>query len=481
MKFRFFILVSLLCLVMFFSNVCFASVSSADLQKDLLKLRNENMISEECYQSALYAPNNSIINGSSSDYSKIKYGMSLNNEYAIILKNVSGTIQLVIAFPNTISQTTYNYFYNPNKSGTFKDDWSGYSYSIPTNTESNRTNFSQAWLQDTDDFEYIYTTCGVHTRVWNLIANEEYGGNYIVDYPPTFIPENRGYVSVSLNGVSENFHKLPFSLADYKITLGRLENYNTDSVYQIIGEFGPYIGTDNQNNNIIDASNRFTFTRFADNLYDVKNGSLKFDSNTGEVYILTNKLIENQGYSLSFSYYKGANDFGADFGQNGYYAVSKYFTGTSGDLINTDVNSAVDINFINTINDFYRNEIESYSGDFNDYVGTVFGYSGDIFGITFHDNDNWGFGSFFINLFRNIYLTLSSYEDVTINFGILGNISSSDFIINNSSINNFLGIFSNGMLIIIMIFFYYRFIMNVSTLDISSLFGYDLDHIFNLF
>lgn len=131
--------------------------------------------------------------------------------------------------------------------------------------------------------------------------------------------------------------------------------------------------------------------------------------------------------------------------------------------------------------EYWQNEylnFFNYSGDYN-YILR----SGDFLGITidYNDYDDWGFGDFVVNLFQNILYILSSSEDTTINFGFLGDISSADFKIQNSAINTFISVISNGLCLIMIIFFYYRLIKAIASLNLDKLSKYDFDSLFNLF
>lgn len=64
---------------------------------------------------------------------------------------------------------------------------------------------------------------------------------------------------------------------------------------------------------------------------------------------------------------------------------------------------------------------------------------------------------------------------------MLGNISSSSFVIPNNTLMSVFSTICNAVVIIIIAFFYYRFIKKLATFDLSLLNDYDIDKTINLF
>lgn len=173
-----------------------------------------------------------------------------------------------------------------------------------------------------------------------------------------------------------------------------------------------------------------------------------------------------------------------------------YFTvpgnsSSSGELLNPDFNSDIDLSVIQAFNslfpddDISNQQLQEIAGSF--FSGDIFSsgdlfLSGDVFfGVTFNDFDDWGFGDLVKWFYNGVFYTLTTYSDTSLDLGFLGTISSSSFIIENGIINNFLSVFTGSFLLIMLIFFYWRFIIKLSTLDLQGLLSYNADNMFHLF
>lgn len=108
---------------------------------------------------------------------------------------------------------------------------------------------------------------------------------------------------------------------------------------------------------------------------------------------------------------------------------------------------------------------------------------GDFFGIGFNfdDYDNWGFGDFFVTIVNDILNTAVSMQNVSLDAGFLGTISSANFIISNNELRGIISSISNSVICLTIAFFYFRFIKKLSTLDLSILEDYDIDNMINIF
>lgn len=65
--------------------------------------------------------------------------------------------------------------------------------------------------------------------------------------------------------------------------------------------------------------------------------------------------------------------------------------------------------------------------------------------------------------------------------GFLGSISSASFVIPNTDIMTFISTVCNSVVIIALIFFYFRLIKKIATFDLSLLNDLDIDKTINLF
>lgn len=210
-----------------------------------------------------------------------------------------------------------------------------------------------------------------------------------------------------------------------------------------------------------------------------------------DIYVKSNEIYYNQGYMLNIQYNDGSS--WSDLDNYLLYFSVPGSSSTSGDLLNPDFNSDIDLSVIQAFNslfpsdDISNQQLQEIAGSFfsGDVISSISGdlfLSGDsFFGVTFNDYDDWGFGDLVKWFYNGIYATLTSYQDVFIDFGFLGTMSSSAFNINNQVINNFLSVFSGAFLLIILIFFYWRFIIKLSTLDLNGLLKYNADNMFHLF
>lgn len=348
--------------------------------------------------------------------------------------------------------------------------WSASFNSSSIRSSSTSSNFINAFTVTVDD------ACGLVDFV--NTNDRGYFNLYDSKKIPLFTPSMNGFINVYNNGVAYSVHRLPFGYVYPKdVTLGYLSNYD-DTLIGLEGYFGPIVYS--SGDNVVTDSTQAQFNY--NYIIGSNNGNLKFDFDTGRISVNSLNMIDKQTYHLYLNYKLINDDWVVEFASVDYFAYFFNSDVISGELINPNLNTDLNIGWINTINSWVNNNDESnqiINNSFPFFSGEH--YSGDFFGITFEDRDKYGFSDLFHNLYYGFVNVLTNYDDVTINFGILSNINSSIFKINNSAISSMLGLFTTVFLLILLFIFYYRFIKAINTLDITTIFKYDADSTFNIF
>ena len=198
-------------------------------------------------------------------------------------------------------------------------------------------------------------------------------------------------------------------------------------------------------------------------------------SGVDEVFVNTGRLYYNLLYRIYF--------IGDGFQTDTYYYIFSPVghNVTSGDIYGSgDGNNLIPI--LNAIDD-----ISNYnSGDFATNIDSILNFnisgdSGDFFGITYNNYDFGGLGSYVLRFFRRLIGILTNYQDITMNFGVLGDINSISFVIPNTTLRTFVSFISNTIIVIGVIFFFARLYRKISTLDLDSLTGDNIDSLLNWF
>lgn len=352
-----------------------------------------------------------------------------------------------------------SYFYNQsnNISNTYYTRWLDIVSSLQFNS-SGTVATPNNYFDDLTSDCYIYTTVDIKTRRFTIDAGEEYGGSYL-NTRPIFTPiDYNGYVSVTSNGVTVAIPRLIFSYTGQSyFTLGYLSNYkDNNEFYNLDGNFGPYVTDD-----IIDgsmASFHFDYENGA------LNGSLAFNYDTGAISIKATKLIDLQTYNL-YLQYSAFNGTYQDLGSFDYYAT--YYTThvTSGELISPDLNSTVDIGFVNALDDFFdydnvnsgdldymlNSNIFNFTTSGDLYSGDLF--SGDIFNkLGFFGKSNNKYDLFIYRIYKNILNVLGSNTDYSITISYRNfskTLHGSDFYVPSGPLKTFISLFLLGGIVIL--------------------------------
>lgn len=454
-------------------SISYGSVIPQVLTADLQRLYKANYISENVYKSAV----NSINTTASTQYSQVGFGMQYNNYYAWFIGKTSsnGPLRLYLAFPNSTSSSQQrDYFFNPYSSGTLVNDISGYAYYINLNINNQTTNFSYGGISDAGNYSYIYTTCPIITRVFNMEAGEEYGGN-IMDVDLKFEQVSSSLIDIYNNGsYLGTAHLLRFSNYGNRVLLGTFKNFS--NVRNIEGTFGPFVSPD-----IIDGTQaQFNYTNGL-----TYNGSLIFDSSNGNLYVDSKKLIYNQAFGLSIQFRQNLMsewDLLDDFY---YYAVPLEFSGTSGEMISPNLNNNTDIGFINAFEEILSdnnysgnlqyilsNELlnlfsgDAYSGDFlnSETYMNIFGGVEDKLG-TYDEN-------FVYSIYRNVISCFETFsDDESITFDLRGEpftVYSSQFYVPEGALKVFIKMFLLGGFVILFITQLFSIRHILLTFDLNS-------------
>lgn len=491
MKLRFIVLFLLLSVFMLFGNCSQASWATGvkeEVLTNINKLYNGGLISIVTRDNAINKVNSVNTNFVISNY-YILYGKGNNNNYGYKLAT---TNFLYLTFIEN-SPTVVNL--NNNTSNALYNNW---NISPFTNQVYYRVNDNGASEYSYQAFNnlvnpfYCYTTVNINTRILTLNAGEEYGGNYITPPPytgPVFTPSNNTINVYNNNQLVEVANRLPFGYVfPNTSTLGYLSDYS-ENFYALDVNMSVV--------NEIDANNFYSdnLASLNYNLYTgTRSNGLQFDLSNGKLSVTSTLLIPNQLYFLTIYYKDTRDDDWLYVGDKDYSFYSYFYTTspTSGDAISPDLVKTLSPEIINTMREIgnnnpnypyiINNSIGLSSGDIN-HNGFPSGelVSGDFFGINYQDYDDFGFGDFVYRFFYGLYYVLTDYNNVTIDFGILGSFNSSQFVISEPFLANFVSLFSNAFLIIVLIWFYYYFYKHISILDLEKIFKYDIDNLFDLF
>lgn len=408
-------------------------------------------------------------------------GNTNNKGYAIVVtgNNNNNYYNNVVSLYAPRGNTIVNHNFYPNEWASYVD---GVNWLSQYNFHNNMSNWNSGLL-DSNKYNiiYAYTTIDINTNSLQLSAFEEYGGNYLsgsFEFNPT---TTSGYINITANGVTESFIRRPFSYSVNNTRLGYISN--PDDFYAIEGYLSYFIDISGDSN-VLE-----TIAGFTKNQNGIYSNNL-FITSQGEITVKTSKLLNMQGVALYFRYKEDVNS-SYEYSDEYYYYT--YFYGTnpeSGDLISPDLNSTADVGLVNALSDFFNTDsgesnvpyiINSVfpSGDVN-FSGD-FLPSGDIFGIPYVSYDNWGLGDFVVWTFKGFANAFTNYEDVTLNAGFLGNISTADFKLPQNAASSLIGFLANSFLLIRFLLWYWNLTITISTLDYEHLSGYEIDNNFFLF
>lgn len=313
---------------------------------------------------------------------------------------------------------------------------------------------------------------------------------YIPPYTgPTFTPTNNGYISVTNSlGNSENFIRLPFYYSgQHDITLGYVTNF--DNVYAINGYFGPFVYSSGDGNIVESYKNVFNYNYYL----GYKSKNLYFDSSTGRVSIDYNALLNMQGYNLYLNYQFDRTDDSITFYEGDYYAYFGNTFPSSGDLLSADLNTTLDIGWINAfgdLTDFDYNTKNNIDYNLNSLLGTGSFWSGDIFSgdilgkIGYQDYFDNDYSLFIYTIYQNvldIFTTNTMYnEGITISVHDWSTtIYPSDFTIPDCAIKTFVRILFITGIMFLLVQQFHSLLLRISTYDlIGTVKSFDREHTF---
>lgn len=473
MKLRFIVLFSLFFGFMLFTSCSYASMSTSTknlIYSQCQTLNEKGVISTatlEYINSKLY--NSNTFNGSNfgNDYFILIGKGSRYNGGGHNYSKLSTNMSIYIGCCKTGATSIVNYTNDTNNS--FYTNWStssvwgGFRCNVNNKTDYSEGNFG---YNDALDGFYIYSTLNLNTRLVQISAGQEYGGQYLLYYGPTFTSSNNGTIPVYNNNFLFGIaNRLPFGYVfPTDTTLGYLSDYS--DVDYIYGYFGRVAYLSGDTTITDDKTATFDFSNGT-----TRNGSLRFDYSTGRISVENSRLIENNCYYLYLGY--KVDDDWLDITDNEvlYYAYYINSSPLSGDLINPNVNTDIDFEWINSVDYSLNNNDDNvymiglptdfdFSGDF---------LSGDILGISYRNYDTWGLGDYVYHAFEGIINVLTSYDDITLNMGILGIWSTADFVMPHNTFFTFVSLIANGLLSLYGIWFLWRFINMISTFDLDGI------------
>lgn len=297
-----------------------------------------------------------------------------------------------------------------------------------------------------------------------------------------FIPNQyNGTITLQVSGESVDFMRLNFdrSIGSSGLNLGYFTGFED---YDINCTSGPYLYN-------------FIYSRtLGDTTYYCKNGTINSNNalylvkngNKLNLYINPQYYLYEQGYHVLISTKSRDQDDSSYlyFDSLDFACLPLGDNRTNGDfLINPDINGNYDLGYIYNLNGYFGSNPEVTNNNINYTLTNLFpsGESGDFFGLSFIDRDNWGFGQLVLWVYDGFINLLTNFDNVTINFGILGDISSASFSINNNTILTFLSLFTNSFCIILVVFWYYKLIRSISTLNLSAVSSFSFDNNFKMF
>lgn len=286
-----------------------------------------------------------------------------------------------------------------------------------------------------------------------------------------------GTINVNANGVTESFYKVTQNRSSGKWwKLGDISGYND---YLITAYIGPYVDYD-----IVDFTQARSDYISSFNIKNSNNLAFVEDKGNNRLSIYVNQywLLYYQGYKLQLVYRENNSSSSSEININ-YYILPYGSNDSSGDLISPNLNNDLDLEFIRSIDELNNvNDIDLENNNhFYSFYFSGDNFSGDFLGFHYNDYDSWGFGNLYRWVLDRIYFFATNFTDITINFGFLGEINSSQFIFNVPLLTSFLSLFTNAFLIIFTVFFYYKFLKSLSELDIGSISSFSIDENFKLF
>lgn len=480
-----FLRICLLCVLLLstvFISVSFGSMSNSTRQhltNCVYKLYQKDVINETCYNNLInwfdFDGNSPLFNynadgdnfiifigkGTRFNGGSGNYWSKLNTNNCIYILCPRYDLPNNTVINNNVGTSNLNYqcwksFYSTCR--VFKLDGTQVANQVPSGIPFN----------DALDGFYCYAyNCNINTRLLTLASGEEVGGNYLND-KLTFTPNQNTTIDVNVNGQNMQFLRYPLSYTISNLRLGNFRNFDKLKDTDVLRiKLGSILNSDTIN---------YLDYQF---IYD-KNGTYTkgglFVDSSGALTVPTSNLYTMQGYTLDIT----LNNEYINNGNSSYniYMVPYDSNVTSGDVWNPENSLDVGTNqiLINTL----TKDIEESNSNVN-YISSqlISGefFSGDFLGFHYNSYDNWGLGNYLYNTSTNLLNALLSYEDVTLNFGFLGNIDSSQFIMPNTGFTVMLSLFVNSLLAIGIVVYFFRFINALSTFDFQHFSQYDLDDI----